>query len=272
MTMEAMVSYLKTRGFEVEKEYVKGQDAYSFVITRGDLHVRKMFPYPGKASYEERDRIQKAFLSDLVEEFEEAEKNYKESKGMTIEHMKTVLRNNGYYVYVTEVMDNIYEFTIRKGNRTLSGRYPQWDGIRDAALFVNDLMRRFEDHAYEICNPRFYEQSAWGDMARAIIKKGENKTVPEIQNVIFNEPATIVFWTDGTKTVVKCQEDDIFDPEKGLAMAISKKALGNEGNYCNEIKKWTEKYEYEDVELIYPASKLADIMKKLEKRFTNSGE
>lgn len=59
-----------------------------------------------------------------------------------------------------------------------------------------------------------------------------------IKNVIFNDPATIVFWHDGTKTVVKCGEDDIFDPEKGLAMAISKKFLGNQGNYYNEIKKW----------------------------------
>lgn len=62
--------------------------------------------------------------------------------------------------------------------------------------------------------------------------------VPAIRKVIFNDPATIVFWTDGTKTVVKAQGDDIFDPEKGLAMAISKKALGNKGNYCNELKKW----------------------------------
>lgn len=68
----------------------------------------------------------------------------------------------------------------------------------------------------------------------------------KIKNVIFNNPATIVFWSDDTKTVVKCQNDEIFDPEKGLAMAISKKAFGNKGSYCNEIKKWTEKYEADD--------------------------
>ena len=61
---------------------------------------------------------------------------------------------------------------------------------------------------------------------------------PAIKNVIFNDPATIVFWADGSKTVVKCQDDDIFDPEKGLAMAISKKALGNKSNFNNEFKKW----------------------------------
>lgn len=62
--------------------------------------------------------------------------------------------------------------------------------------------------------------------------------IPEIKNVIFNDPATIVFWEDGTKTVVKCQDDDEFDPEKGLAMAIAKKAYGNKSSYCNKIKKW----------------------------------
>lgn len=67
--------------------------------------------------------------------------------------------------------------------------------------------------------------------------------IPEIKNVIFNDPATIVFWEDGTKTVVKCQDGDEFDPEKGLAMAIAKKAYGNKGNYCNQLKKWLPKEE-----------------------------
>lgn len=63
-----------------------------------------------------------------------------------------------------------------------------------------------------------------------------------IKKVIFNNPATIVLWEDGTKTVVKTQEGDIYDPEKGLAMAISKKALGNKYDYYNTFKHWTKKY------------------------------
>lgn len=59
-----------------------------------------------------------------------------------------------------------------------------------------------------------------------------------IKKVIFNNPATIVIWTDDVKTVVKCGEGDTFDPEKGLAMAISKRFFGNKGNYCNIFKKW----------------------------------
>ena len=67
--------------------------------------------------------------------------------------------------------------------------------------------------------------------------------IPQIKNVIFNYPATIVFWNDGTKTVVKCDERDQFDPEKGITMAFFKKMHGNIGHYFEEIKKWTEKYE-----------------------------
>ena len=69
----------------------------------------------------------------------------------------------------------------------------------------------------------------------------------KIKNVIFNDPATIVFWSDGTKTVVKCGENDIYDPEKGLAMAVAKKYLGtnkSHSNYMYEFKKWLPKDEW----------------------------
>lgn len=49
----------------------------------------------------------------------------------------------------------------------------------------------------------------------------------QIDRVMFNGPATIVYWSDGTKTIVKCMEDEEFDPEKGLAMAICKRLYGD---------------------------------------------
>lgn len=58
-----------------------------------------------------------------------------------------------------------------------------------------------------------------------------------INRVIFNDPATIVIWNDGSKTVVKASNEP-FDPEKGLAMAIAKKTLGNKGNYYKVFKKY----------------------------------
>lgn len=62
-----------------------------------------------------------------------------------------------------------------------------------------------------------------------------------IKDVIFAPPATIVYWSDGSKTVVKCSEKDVFDPEKGLAMAIAKRCGGNKDGYYKEIQNWVEK-------------------------------
>ena len=67
-----------------------------------------------------------------------------------------------------------------------------------------------------------------------------------IKKVKFNPPATIVFWTDNTKTVVKCKGED-YDPEKGLAMCICKKVLGDKGNYYEVFKKWLPKEDDSDV-------------------------
>lgn len=67
---------------------------------------------------------------------------------------------------------------------------------------------------------------------------GVSKTTMGIKNVIFHDPATIVYWMDGSKTVVKCQPGDIFDPEKGLAMTIAKRVYGDNGRYCELFKKW----------------------------------
>ena len=64
-----------------------------------------------------------------------------------------------------------------------------------------------------------------------------------IKDVIFNPPATIVFWMDGTKTVVKDQGEVFYDPEKGMAMAVAKKAFGNQGNYYNQFAKYLDIYE-----------------------------
>jgi len=75
------------------------------------------------------------------------------------------------------------------------------------------------------------------------IKAGINSVYgqpPAIKKVIFKNPATIVFWRDGTKTVVKAINEP-YDPEKGLAMACAKKMYGNQGNYYKIFKKWLPK-------------------------------
>lgn len=88
----------------------------------------------------------------------------------------------------------------------------------------------------------------------------------EIKKVIFNDPATIVIWANGDKTVVKCRLGDEFDPEKGLAMAISKYVLGNNYEYYNTfkhyLKPYSKKESHDAADLL--ASNLSTIRKYLD--------
>lgn len=78
-----------------------------------------------------------------------------------------------------------------------------------------------------------------------LVQKGPYR-MPNIDKVIFNDPCTIVIWSDKTKTIVRKGEGEVYDPEKGMAMAICKKALGtNESlsNYYDIFKKYLRLYE-----------------------------
>lgn len=90
--------------------------------------------------------------------------------------------------------------------------------------------------------------------------KEKNMLRFNIVNVIFNDPATIVFWRDGSKTVVKCK-DEPYDPEKGLAMAIAKYCLGSnatKGDYYNAFRRWLpEEEKVSEVQLL-TAKQLAE--------------
>ena len=58
-----------------------------------------------------------------------------------------------------------------------------------------------------------------------------------ITKVVYNDPAVVVFWNDGTKTVARCHNEN-YDREKGLYVAVLKKIMGNEG-FRTFSKDWT---------------------------------
>ena len=62
---------------------------------------------------------------------------------------------------------------------------------------------------------------------------------PGIKKVIFNDPATIVLWDDGTKTVVKCSLGDTYSEWSGLAFCICKKLMGDE--FHKVFKHWCDR-------------------------------
>lgn len=67
--------------------------------------------------------------------------------------------------------------------------------------------------------------------------KNVYKNIFTPKKIIFNFPATIVFWQDGTKTVVKCSDDDTFDIYDAFTAALAKKIFGHTSTVKNIIKK-----------------------------------
>lgn len=115
----------------------------------------------------------------------------------------------------------------------------------------DDLMKVILSTGHELvfgpCDLTADRDGNWRIRSGALYPRCEGKKTASatntaaIKNVIFAPPATIVYWSDDSKTVVKCSEKDVFDPEKGLAMAIAKRCGGNKGSYYKEIQNWVEK-------------------------------
>ena len=84
------------------------------------------------------------------------------------------------------------------------------------------------------------------DYYNAVMKNREEymkeRNHMSIKNIDFQPPLTVVIWEDGTKTFVRCAENEMFDPEKGAAMAIAKKALGDNYNYIEKISYYVNKW------------------------------
>lgn len=68
-------------------------------------------------------------------------------------------------------------------------------------------------------------------------------SMPMIENCWFGADTTTILWTDGTKTTVKCQDEDYLDDEKGVLACIAKKAYGNTGKFNNYVSKAIEQGE-----------------------------
>ena len=60
-----------------------------------------------------------------------------------------------------------------------------------------------------------------------------------IKEIIYNDPAVIVFWSDNTKTISKRDERDTWDTEKGVTLCVLKKLAGGEF-VANLLKDWGE--------------------------------
>lgn len=107
------------------------------------------------------------------------------------------------------------------------------------------------DPETEKAREEFFKRAALYGMTGASSNKSKSKNdiskpkmtygCPGIKKVIFNDPATIVLWDDGTKTVVKCSLDDTYSKWAGLAFCVCKKLMGDD--FHKAFKYWCKEDE-----------------------------
>jgi len=109
---------------------------------------------------------------------------------------------------------------------------------------------------------------SYGDVCAAYPKKKKYSgnfpsylTSAYIKEVIYNNPATIILWSDGTKTVSKCHSSDTYSKETGLMLCVIKKLIGS--TRINDIlRDWIPEQE----SLLSMRVTLADVIKKYKAR------
>ena len=211
-------------GFEVvyESSYVFEPNSVDFGIFKVDkkscincrygVDVDSCCPYIHVC----RKRRENDILSDWLEMME----GKKFEKSMSNVNSKRKLVgdiSNGYYY-----IDKDVAAIINESNR----------------IKYNEMYVKKEDKKMDI---KLYECRTFTD---GIVTKPQDL----IKNVIFSGPCTIIQWSDGDKTIVRCENED-FDKEKGLAMAIVKKLFGtneSKSNYNDIFKKWIPEEEVEE--------------------------
>lgn len=170
--------------------------------------IEKLFKNDNEVEYDCKENTMR-ITNDKKANFDNMLRKFAANHGLEVETRCDSLKYD--YHYVT--------FKKRDATCTKHKEYViRWDLVEDplhkcASKIFDELTRMWDLNAKGTC------------------------TLPGMKNVIFNNPVTIVLWNDGTKTIVRCTNEE-YDPEKGLAMAISKKVLGNKGNYFDTFKKW----------------------------------
>ena len=230
MTMDGMIKYLEEHGFSATKKYNTFEALYHFYIVKDGTSMHRTFKYPAKSKPSERQYIMVSFLDNMIDDFnkEKASKTWKVTD-ISIDGSDT----DGCHVEATIEANLPHSHDFVKLQDELEKKLNQ-DSVGDEE--AREKYQRALNAYYG--SLAFLETGRW---SKTNPYNTPTPTLPGIRNVIFSAPATIIIWMDNTKTVVKCGEGDVYDPEKGFAMAISKKILGNKGNYYETYKHWLKR-------------------------------
>ena len=193
-----------------------------YFINKGFTVFRKYIPSTAEYKFElSKNGINKTYYW----KYDRSVKNFEQYQKESMDAMIKDLNEKA-------VIDNVYKMACNSLFGSIDSGYVYNPESSFSKVMAEEI---------HVDYSKFFERKT-NDMARTPKSFNIMNIHPVIKDVIFNEPATIVLWDDGTKTVVKTQNGEVYDPEKGIAMAVSKKIFGNCGNYYNNFKPWLDSY------------------------------
>lgn len=212
-SMAQMDQYFEDRNIKVVRKYDKKYSGYTFTLSYAGVSRDYHFTYPMGDEYAEKCKKMAKFCEGAYECFDkEVRSQVRVTYAPARQNGKSLIEAAKTFNYIdtdVAITQKIFDLSHVNANRTS----------------LKELSRDF----------------AWPQLdITDLYPSTMIAPAPAIKDVIFNDPATIVFWKDGTKTVVKAQ-GEAFDPEKGLAMAFSKKMFGNDHDYYIQFLRWLKK-------------------------------
>lgn len=140
------------------------------------------------------------------------------------------MQASGHDIMVNSPVSKTEEETIVMGLRsgktylTQIGKFTNKDNGFDSVIYEMEKQRKFAERGTD-----------------------EMKNV-EVEKIIFNGFKTIVFWNDGTKTIVSMsQEERNFDPEDAFRAAYTKKMYGTNSKIKRVIKEKSNIEQYQRI-------------------------
>ena len=166
-----------------------------------------------------------------------------------------IIKNDGVTIQPKERKSNnmkIIKVKFKNGNEKVYYYKTKIENLLVGGVYDIIADNKTEYNNYVIVLNTDCEHSAFmGDLREityARLIQAPNKPNGNIENIWINEAkgTTVIKWKDGTKTKVRCQNDEEFDAEKGIALCFMKKAFDNRACFNDVFKKYIEEENEDD--------------------------
>ena len=115
--------------------------------------------------------------------------------------------------------------------------------IIQSNVYFDEFVNKMFDEFYK--NKKLKQNEGEDKMNNEMSNTKKNNEV-YVSKVQFNDPCTIVWFTDGDKIISKTDKENSFDPEIGFAMALMKKMFGSRSQFSKYIKNQVKQCEHKE--------------------------